>query len=56
MKGYWGKSDATNETITSDGWLKTGDVAYLDEDGHLFIVDRIKVTYQAFSARRRRNS
>ncbi|THW63174.1 acetyl-CoA synthetase-like protein [Aureobasidium pullulans] len=42
MKGYWGKSDATKETITSDGWLKTGDVAYLDEDGHLFIVDRIK--------------
>jgi 4-coumarate--CoA ligase len=44
MKGYWNKPDATKETITSEGWLKTGDIAYLDEDGHVFIVDRIKVS------------
>lgn len=44
MKGYWNKPDATKETITSEGWLKTGDVAYLDEESHVFIVDRIKVS------------
>jgi 4-coumarate--CoA ligase len=44
MKGYWGKPDATKETITEDGWLKTGDVAFVDEENHIFIVDRIKVS------------
>lgn len=42
MKGYWGRPDATCETITSDGWLKTGDIAYVDEEDHFFIVDRKK--------------
>jgi 4-coumarate--CoA ligase len=42
MKGYWNKPEATRETVTSDGWLKTGDVAYVDEKNHVFIVDRKK--------------
>jgi long-chain acyl-CoA synthetase len=41
MKGYWGREDATAETI-KDGWLHTGDVGNVDEDGYFFIVDRKK--------------
>lgn len=42
MKGYLGRSEATRETITEDGFLLTGDVATMDEDGYFYIVDRIK--------------
>lgn len=40
--GYWGRDDATAAAITPDGWLRTGDLAVVDEDGWLFIVDRAK--------------
>jgi acyl-CoA synthetase (AMP-forming)/AMP-acid ligase II len=41
MKGYWNKSEATAKSI-QDGWFFTGDAGYLDEDGYLYIHDRIK--------------
>jgi long-chain acyl-CoA synthetase len=42
MKGYLGKPDETKKTMTEDGFLRTGDVATMDEDGYFYIVDRIK--------------
>lgn len=42
MKGYWNRPGDTAKTITEDGWLKTGDVAVLQDDGYLRIVDRKK--------------
>ncbi len=42
MKEYWNRPDATAETITGDGWLRTGDVAVVDDEGFVYIQDRIK--------------
>jgi acyl-CoA synthetase (AMP-forming)/AMP-acid ligase II len=42
MKGYWNRPDATAETITPDGWLRTGDIASADADGYVQIHDRKK--------------
>src|SRR6185436_11432189 len=41
MKGYWNKPDETSDTIR-DGWLFTGDIARMDEDGYFYIVQRKK--------------
>ncbi|KAL1209393.1 4-coumarate--CoA ligase-like 8 [Cardamine amara subsp. amara] len=41
-KGYFRNEEATKETISSEGWLKTGDICYIDDDGFLYIVDRMK--------------
>ncbi|XP_035902710.1 4-coumarate--CoA ligase 1 [Anopheles stephensi] len=50
MKGYIGNETATNETIDKNGWLRTGDIGYYDEDGEFFIVDRLKelIKYKGF--------
>ncbi len=42
MKGYWQRPEDTAKTITSDGWLKTGDIAKMDKNGYFYIVDRKK--------------
>ena len=42
MLGYWNKSEQTKVALPGDGWLRTGDGAYMDEHGYIFIVDRVK--------------
>ncbi len=42
MKGYWKNPQATEESMTPDGFFRTGDVGYMDEDGFIYIVDRTK--------------
>ena len=42
MAGYWNLPDATAKTIDKDGWLRTGDAGYMDEDGYVYIHDRVK--------------
>ena len=42
MKGYYNQPGETAKTVTPDGWLCTGDIGRMDEDGYMFIVDRKK--------------
>ena len=50
MLGYLNNEKATTDMITSDGWLKTGDIAIIDVDGYMFVVDRLKelIKYKGF--------
>src|SRR5690606_40167074 len=42
MKEYWNRPDETEKVLTADGWLRTGDMARMDEKGYFYIVDRKK--------------
>jgi acyl-CoA synthetase (AMP-forming)/AMP-acid ligase II len=42
MRGYLNNPEATAATITPEGWLRTGDIGYVDEDGYFYIIDRVK--------------
>ena len=50
MKGYLNQPEATAATIDEDGWLHTGDIGHVDQDGHWYIVDRLKelIKYKGF--------
>ncbi|KAM0903912.1 hypothetical protein ACQ4PT_018365 [Festuca glaucescens] len=50
MRGYVGDDEANAAAFDSDGWLKTGDLCYIDQDGFVFVVDRLKelIKYKAY--------
>lgn len=50
MRGYWKRPEASAEALTEDGWLRTGDICRLDEDGYVIVLDRKKemIKYKAY--------
>ena len=53
MKGYLGNAEATKDSLTPDGWFKTGDIAIRDDEGYFYIVDRRKelIKYKGFQGK-----
>lgn len=53
MKGYYNDSMQTRNSFTDDGWLRTGDLGYYDEEGYVYILDRLKelIKYKSFQVR-----
>lgn len=50
MKGYLNRPEATAQVIDAEGWLRTGDIGYADDDGYFYVVDRVKelIKYKGF--------
>jgi 4-coumarate--CoA ligase len=50
MKGYFNNEEATAKSLGKDGWLRTGDLGYYDDEGNVFIIDRLKelIKYKGF--------
>ena len=50
MLGYLKNPEATSATFDDDGWFHAGDIAYYDEDGYLYVIDRIKdlIKYKSY--------
>lgn len=57
FSGYYKNESETSLTIDTDGWLHTGDIGYIDDDGDIFLVDRIKelIKYKGFQVKRSLN-
>lgn len=53
VSGYYKNEEETSRTIDSKGWMHTGDIGYIDDDGDVFIVDRIKelIKYKGFQVK-----
>lgn len=54
VAGYFSNEEATASTLDSEGWLRTGDLCYIDEDGFIFVVDRLKelIKYKGYQVNR----
>lgn len=53
IAGYFSNPEATTSTLDSSGWLRTGDLCYIDDDGFIFIVDRLKelIKYKGYQVK-----